>query len=288
MLSAPADLSTSDVRAGLASGWGINSVEAAYRPVGFGSHHWAVTDDAGRRWFVTADVAGPWLEAALRTAAELRASGLEFVVPPVISSTGRATHPVGRRYLLSVYPYVDGESGDFEEHRAEDVEPLKALLARLHATTARNAEPLDLDVPQLDDLVRARATTGDGPYGERARALLTARSAKIDELLADYDRLRVRLPGRDQWVVTHGEPHPGNILRAADGLRLVDWDTTRRAPAARDLWQVEDRPEDAAYAFFRLRWQLADISSFAAALSVPHTDTEDTSAMFGYLGDCLD
>jgi hypothetical protein len=75
---------------------------------------------------------------------------------------------------------------------------------------------------------------------------------------------------------------------AGKGLRLVDWDTTRLAPAERDLWLVEDRPDDPAYAFFRLRWRLADIASFAAELSAPHADTEDTSAIFGYLRDCLD
>jgi spectinomycin phosphotransferase len=288
MLSAPADLTRADVRAGLASGWGIEGVDVRHRPVGFGSHHWAVTDDAGRRWFVTADTAGPWLEPALRTAAELSAAGLEFVVAPVMSAAGTATHPVGRRYLLSVYPHVDGESGDFERHRPEDVAPLKALLARLHATAAKSVETLDLDLPRLDELVTARVTTGDGPYGERARALLTAKSATIDQLLADYDRLRVRLPRLDEWVVTHGEPHPGNILRTAVGLKLVDWDTTRLAPPERDLWLVDERPAEPAYAFFRLRWRLSEIASFAAELSVPHAETGDTSAIFRYLGDCLD
>jgi spectinomycin phosphotransferase len=288
VLSAPADLSTADVRAGLVAGWGVESVAATYRPVGFGSHHWSVTDDAGRRWFVTADVATRSLEPALRTAAELSGSGLEFVVGPVMTGGGAATQPAGGRYLLSLFPHVDGESGDFGPHRSEDVAPVKALLARLHATSARNVEPIDLDVPELDELMKARVTTGDGPYGVRARALLAAKSGKIDELLAGYDLLRAGLPARKQWVVTHGEPHPGNFLRTPGGLRLVDWDTTRLAPAERDLWLVEDRPEDPAYAFFRLRWRLADIASFAAELSMPHADTEDTSTIFGYLRDCLD
>lgn len=288
MLSAPADLSTADVRAGLVVGWGVESVAATYRAVGFGSHHWSVTDDAGRRWFVNADVVSDGLEPALRTAAELSAAGLEFVVGPVMTGEGLATQPVGGRYLLSLFPHVDGESGDFGPHRAEDVGPVKALLERLHATAAASAEPIDLDVPELDKLVRARGTTGDGLYGVRARALLAAKSEKIDGLLAGYDRLRAGLPGRERWVVTHGEPHPGNFLRTPEGLRLVDWDTARLAPAERDLWLVEDRPDDPAYAFFRLRWRLADIASFAAELSGPHADTEDTSATFGYLRDCLD
>jgi hypothetical protein len=85
-------------------------------------------------------------------------------------------------------------------------------------------------------------------------------------------------------VVTHGEPHPGNFVRTREGLRLVDWETARLAPVGRDLWLVDDRP---AYGFFKLRWRLADIASFAAELSAPHADTEDTSAIFGYLRECL-
>ncbi len=37
-------------------------------------------------------------------------------------------------------------------------------------------------------------------------------------------------------LLTHGEPHPGNAMLAADGWRLVDWDTALVAPLERDLW----------------------------------------------------
>jgi spectinomycin phosphotransferase len=277
MLSAPIDLSADDIRAALADGWGIAAGTVDYRAVGFGSHHWAVD---GTRWFVTADRVSGHLEPALRAAVDLRGAGLEFVVAPVVTTGGRATHPAGRNYLLSVYPHVEGTSGE-PDRRPEIV----AMLARLHATPAPpTVEPLDLDVPQARELREARRTIGDGPYGRRANELLRERSGLIDELLAEYERLRKELPPPDDWVVTHGEPHPGNIMSTPGGLRLVDWDTVRLAPAGRDLWFVDDSP---AYVVFRRRWRLADIASFAADLSVPHRDTEDTSAIFGYLRECL-
>jgi thiamine kinase-like enzyme len=40
------------------------------------------------------------------------------------------------------------------------------------------------------------------------------------------------------WVVTHGEPHPANVIRTPGGLKLIDWDTVQLAPAERDLWMV--------------------------------------------------
>jgi spectinomycin phosphotransferase len=284
MLSPPADLSTDDIRVALRAGWGTEAVTIAYRAVGFGSHHWAVTDAGGTRWFVTADRATAHLEPALRTAIALRDAGLEFVVAPERTGGGNATQPAGQGYLLSVYPHVDAEAGHFGRHRTADKPDVYAMLARLHATPAPTAEPLDLGLPGRDGLQKARREVGDGPYGRSSNALLHDRGELIDELLEQYDRLRETLPSRDQWVVTHGEPHPGNVMRAADGLRLVDWDTVRLAPKARDLWHVDDRP---AYAFFRLRWRLSDIAGYAHDLSVPHPDTADTSAMFGYLRECL-
>lgn len=280
MLSRPTDLSTDDIRAALRAGWGIAAGTIEYRAVGFGSHHW-VADG----WFVTADRAVERLEPALRTAVALREAGLEFVVAPMLAGSGRATQAAGTGYLLSVYPLLSGEAGEFGPHKEADKPEMYEMLTRLHTAPAPpGIEPLDLDLPQAAELRAARETVGDGPYGKQAHALLKDRSNLIDELQAGYDELRAALPPREQWVVTHGEPHPGNVMRTAGGLRLVDWDTVRLAPAGRDRWLVDDSP---AYAFFRLRWRLADIASFAAALSVPHRDTEDTSAIFGYLRECL-
>jgi spectinomycin phosphotransferase len=170
-----------------------------------------------------------------------------------------------------------------DAHAEADKPAVRAMLARLHATPAP-AEPLDLELPLRAELRRAPTTVGDGPYGWRANELFRKHSGLIGELFAEYDRLRATLPPRDEWVVTHGEPHPRNIMRTPHGLRLVDWDTVRLAPPARDLWHVDDRP---AYAFFRLRWRLSDIACYARDLGVPHAETADTSAAFRYLREGL-
>ncbi|MFG2077560.1 phosphotransferase family protein [Nonomuraea maritima] len=50
-------------------------------------------------------------------------------------------------------------------------------------------------------------------------------------------------------VLTHGEPHPGNVLRAGSRTLLVDWDTVGTAPPERDLWHVvRDAGDLARYA----------------------------------------
>jgi spectinomycin phosphotransferase len=93
-------------------------------------------------------------------------------------------------------------------------------------------------------------------------------------------------------VITHGEPHPGNLLMGASGaMFLVDWDTVRLAPPERDLWWLlEAGPADwAAYraeggtstvdedaaAFYRERWALTDLALSVAALRRARERTAD-------------
>jgi spectinomycin phosphotransferase len=105
----------------------------------------------------------------------------------------------------------------------------------------------------------------------------------------------------DQWdsgpaatsnlVITHGEPHPGNVIRADGGIMLIDWDTVALAPPERDLWMVATetgdelrlyteltgRPVDAtALDLYRLRWALDDLSCFLRDLRAPHRRTPGT------------
>ena len=55
MLTPPAGRAEAALVAALAQGWGLAVTALEYRPVGWGSHHWDVTDTAGARWFVTVD-----------------------------------------------------------------------------------------------------------------------------------------------------------------------------------------------------------------------------------------
>ena len=55
MLAPPADLTDEIVLDALARGWALTTACLAYQPVGWGSHHWRITDDGGASWFVTAD-----------------------------------------------------------------------------------------------------------------------------------------------------------------------------------------------------------------------------------------
>lgn len=94
----------------------------------------------------------------------------------------------------------------------------------------------------------------------------------------------------DDLVITHGEPHLGNVMRDGDALALVDWDTAGLALPERDLSIIDGITDDdlATYAeasgrsvsrraldFYRLRWDLADIAEYTRVLRVPHRETAD-------------
>ena len=120
MLTPPDGLPETTLVSALDRGWGMTITSMEYRAVGWGSHHWEVTDAAGPRWFVTVDelenkrlsaseplAAGfGRLSAALAAATDLRACGRTFVVAPVPTRDGEPLARVNGRFGVSVYPFV--------------------------------------------------------------------------------------------------------------------------------------------------------------------------------------
>jgi spectinomycin phosphotransferase len=285
----PDELDVETVIASLRDGWSIDVERAEYAPIGGGSYHWIVTGRDGTRHFATVDDLDrkPWLGstrdsafAGLREAfdasAALRDDGLEFVLAPIRAAGGGTLVRVAPRYSLAVFPFVVGRSGTFGQYDDDERAAILELLARLHRAKAK-VRPLDLELPGRRDLEDALLALGrpwaGGPLAEPARESLAAHGAVVSELLAHYDRLAAGLPGRSDWVLTHGEPHAGNVIRTGERYVLVDWDTVALAPAERDLWMLGD---DADGGFFRLRWDLEDLAAFTKVLRSPHGENADT------------
>ena len=257
MRDRPTGLREHDLRLALAEGWRIDVAALRYAPVGGGSYHWLVRDGAGRRWFVTADdldekawlghtrpavMAG--LVSAMETALALRRdAGLDFVVAPVPAVDGAAVRPAGAGHAVAVFPFLDGSAGRWGEPLlAAERAVLTGMLAALHRSAppasaraaaiglARRAE-LDAALRELGRPWRA------GPFGEPVRTLLAGAGDRIRGLLEAFDRRAdaIRPAG---FVITHGEPHPGNVMRAGLRRMLIDWDTVALGPPERDLWMV--------------------------------------------------
>jgi len=323
MRDRPLGLAEQEVVTACRDGWALDVVGAEYLPVGAGSYHWSITDRHGAAWFakvddVERDDGFDQLDRAFETTLALhRDAGLDFVLAPVPAADGAVLRRLTSRYALSMFPMIAGTTEGFGPHRREDLPEMIGLLAALHLATpavAHLAPRADLLLPGRERLL---AALGDldrpwtaGPHAESARRLLVAHAGRIHRWLADFDRLvdAVR-DTRTPWVVTHGEPHPGNVLRTAAGLQLIDWGTVQLAPRERDLWMLTSaftnmigagggadeealaryaeaggRPiKPAGIALYRQWWALADVAVYVDDLRRPHGDGEDAAAALTYL-----
>jgi spectinomycin phosphotransferase len=299
----PPGIRDSDVAAALARQWALSVQDLSYLPVGFGGYHWLAVDQTGSRWFVTVcDLAAPWvhdLPTAMQAAAWLEAeAGLEFVVAPVPTRAGQVVGSLDSQHALTLFPHIDAAPARFQDpigdgDRAEIID----MLARLHTAAPIGIQvptrPLELARRQPIDQALASLDVpwNGGPYAEPGRDLLARHERPLRQALARFDGLldRVREAG-GPCVITHGEPHPGNLLRTGAGLYLIDWDQTSLARPERDLWWVISGDQDAArysrrtgwtvsqdaLALYRLRWGLDDIGEFLSAIRGPHERTADT------------
>ncbi|MBM6399269.1 phosphotransferase [Phycicoccus sonneratiae] len=312
MQSPPPDLPPARVLAIVRDGWRPGATAAGYLPVGFGSHHWRVEDDDGRACFASADaVDGPggWerLAGAFGVAAAARAAGVPEAHGPVPGRDGTLLARSGL-WAVSVQPWLEGEAGRFSDRWSDaEAEALVRLLAGLHGVR-HAAPPEEPDLPgrpALDGVLaavaRGRRPDG-GPLGPEVADVLAPRLGALRRELRRLDASVACDPGR--VVVTHGEPHPGNVVRTGAGPRLVDWDTARAAEPERDLWLVAARTDlDVAALYAELtgrlvdpermagrerRWALADVASFVPALLAASGPDADTAWQLEALGRTLE
>ena len=313
MRSAPPDLLPERLATVLAEGWGLRSDSLEYLPVGGGSHHWLLADGNGTHRFVTVDdldgkdwfggtraAVSQGLRRALRTAAALRGqAGLEFVVAPVPDSGGEPLRRVDDRYTVSVFPFLAGHSFPFDGFPDAEVRgQVLEMIAALHRSTAAVRGLAPVHVPSFTDrgglenfLPEPGRPWHGGPFSAGAQHLVVARAGEIVRLIAAFDRLvDATAPARADPVITHGEPHPANVMRVDGRLVLIDWDTVALAAPERDIAMIVDGPADvdryqeaagrtvdpAVVLLYRLRWYLDDVSSAVSMFRGPHQDTADT------------
>lgn len=304
-----------DLLAALTGHWDLRAGSVRYVPKGAGSYHWVVAASGHPRYFVTVDDLGtkPWigdqrqvafdgLRVAYETARVLEnQAGLPWVVGPLPASDGSVIVRLSDQYSVTVFPFIEGVAGRWGDRVPRDRRTaLLRQLATLHQVTGQVDAAIarrPLDLPERP-LLRAALDALDrpwrgGPLAEPARHALAGHAETVTGWLAELDGLARSLGAaqEEQLVVSHGEPHPGNLIMTGQGLRLIDWDTAALALPERDLWMFDDGSAGAfgpyaevtgrsvngtAVRFFRLAWTLSDIASFAAMFRSPHQQTRCT------------
>ncbi|MGB7051725.1 MAG: aminoglycoside phosphotransferase family protein [Acidimicrobiales bacterium] len=319
----PLDLDDLSLADAVARSWHLDAGQLRYIPKGFGSYHW-LAETPTHQYFLTVDDLNskPWLgaspdstfeglEAAYDSAVALhRQANLSFVVAPIPQHHGGTALRLSERYALTVFPFMAGEPGVWGNPIGQkDRRQLLRQLAELHRSTPAAASALrhGLALPgraglesALDDLDRPWQ---GGPFSDLARRELANHAATVHEWLTAFDHLAglVEEAGGEQ-VITHGEPHPGNLVRAEDGVLLVDWDTVGLAPPERDLWMFDDGSPNilapytetsgrlvdaAAIRLFRLAWTLSEIVAFTALFRSHHERNRDTEKSWRALTESL-
>ena len=309
--AAPDGIGERELSRALQDHWGLAPARLGYLPVGFGDHHWELTDSAGRRWFVTmAGLTGGWrgtgpaagyvdLRAAMDTVTILAGAGLEFAVAPVPTTDGQTLARLDGEHAITVFPYLDNAGWDFgDQLPTRERLALIDMLARLHNAPPQAARTAPVRRPDLATrpvleaaLTELSQPWNGGPYSEPARQLLARHAADLGQALASFDELARQAASSGPLVLTHGEPHPGNILRSAGRLYLIDWDTVGLALPERDLWALADADsreadryaeltgrhvDTAAMRMYRMRWSLDDIMLSLREFRDRHERTEDT------------
>ena len=249
------------MRDALADGWGFDSDAIEYAAVGAGSYHWVAADAGGTRRFVTVDdldqkrwlgdtrdAACEALGDAFDTAVALRNAGLEFVVAPIPTSSGEPLRRIGQRHAVALFPFVDGRPGRWGPYEPGDREAVVSMLAELHRVTTPVTRTVGLALAGRRRLEAALREVDEpwsgGPFSEPARQAFSGHAADVAEFLVVAERLAAGVETRGgTWVITHGEPHAGNVMRTDGGHLLVDWDTVALGPPERDLWWLADETD---------------------------------------------
>jgi spectinomycin phosphotransferase len=320
MRTRPDDIDDRQLDEALRESWGVQVAGLEYVAIGGGTHHWR----AGEYWLSLDDLDDkPFLGAsrslvlanlrrALEIAATLHREGLEFVFAPLPTHGGDVLVPITHRYVLSLYPFLRGTTYPWGEPLpSTEREQLLDTLVRLHGSTphaARLAHTVAVGFARRANLEAALHAVHTpwctGPFGESARALFLQRAEDAAWMLGAYDQLATDVAERGApLVLSHGEPHPSNVMAIGGRLKLLDWDTVGLAPPERDLWWLATdtdtymkrytaqtgRAVDAqALKLYRLRWQLDDLIWCISALRAPHSDTVDTRLALKNLPRCME
>ena len=321
MLTPPDGLTEHDLVDVLHRRWGIDAEELRYAPVGWGSHHWVLTARDGSARFLTVDeldarrdsAAEPRhevlarLSSAFGAARALADTGSDLVVAPTAAEDGSLMAPVTDRFAAASTrsSRARASRGVTRCRRSTGPRcwtwssrctPRPPMCGTARRWTTTRSSTATRSRRRWARVVRRSST---GPYAARVARLVADHAMALRAALTTYDDLVGRAKRRTDTadnavVLTHGEPHPGNTMRTADGWRLIDWDTARVAPPERDLWSMDpgDGSVHDAYVaatgrelspavleLYRRCWDLSDVAVDVARFRRPHRgDDEDAKA----------
>jgi spectinomycin phosphotransferase len=278
-----------ELRDFIAMNYESGDAELEFQPLGEDSWSYRF----GSLWVsVRRDIQGH-VPSAYRAAYELAQEGCEFVVAPLTGSNGQVVQ-VFRGSPVVVFPYLS--LAPFDSGAATDRLAAKEILrmvGAVHATLVKTDLPReDFRFPFSEQLTHSLAVALEsdlrsGPYSAKLHRLIRQHATSIATLLKEAEQLSrrcSRAPGT--FVLTHGEPSTGNVLRFGERLVLVDWGALALGPAERDLFHIHRTfglhiaGRTKFLRFYELRWILGEIAEYVSHFLSPHQGNCDDDAMW--------
>lgn len=184
-------------------------------------------------------------EISVKLLAFLQASGIQQIIPPIQAIDGKLIQHI-KDFTLTVYPFVDGQSGFYTNLTEDQWVSLGKTLKQLHELDAPPSiqEQIKKETysPKWREAVRSldasieRSLIGDEP-ALMLQAFMKAHRTIIQRLVHRAESLSQMLQKQaPEYVLCHSDIHAGNVLIDESGaLYIVDWDEPIMAPRERDL-----------------------------------------------------
>jgi spectinomycin phosphotransferase len=245
MLEKP-DLPDAPLIACLQDDYGLRAAQLTFLPLGADANtavYRVVADDATPYFLKLRR--GVFDEMAVAIPRVLSDHGIAQVIPPLETRTDHLWTRLDP-YTLVLYPFIAGRDGYEVALSPRQWAEFGVALKGIHADDVppayRARIPHEDYAPLFRQRVReflalAQDATYDDPVAAEMAAVLRGRRDEITYMLDRTEQLGDSLRARSlEYVLCHGDIHPGNVHIAYDGrLYIVDWDTLIFAPKEHDL-----------------------------------------------------
>lgn len=310
----PPDIPETKILARLWDEYGLHAGSLTFLPLGVDANSAVYRVEAGDASYFLKLRMGNFAEVSVLVPRFLYEQGLRAILPPLETRRGGLWGQLDA-YRMILYPFVDGQDGYERPLSPRQWQAFGAAMGAIHAAALppelRRRIPCEAFSSRDRERVRAfqrRAETEAfaDPVAADLAAFMRLKRDKIDELVEQAERLAGELrPGPQDWVLCHGDLHPGNLLLPGDApheLYLVDWDAPLYAPRERDLaliggtgaWSASEDVErfyrgysageinPAAIRYYRIERVVADIAEFCEQLLASDAGGEDRIQAYRY------
>ncbi len=310
----PPDIPDSKILARLWDEYGLRARRLSFLPLGVDTNSAVYRVEVGGTSYFLKLRMGNFDEISVLVPRFLHEQGLKAVIPPLETRRGELWGQLDA-YRMILYPFVDGQDGYERPLSAGQWQVFGAAMGAIHAAALppelRSRIPLERFSVHDRERVRnfqrrAEMETFVDPIAADLAAFMRQQRDKISQLVEQAERLAGEVQSRPQnWVLCHGDLHPGNLLLSGDApqdVYLVDWDTPLYAPHERDLaliggtgaWSASEDVErfyrgyrlgeinPAAIRYYRIERVVVDIAEFCEQLLASDRGGEDRAQAYRY------